>query len=120
LSIRWKKLAVPLLVVLIAAAALLMTNRAVTPKEATWDDVLQEARSGGYQIITTDDLKQRYQHEADKVMLVDTRQDWEFNSGHISGAVSFPMEPTWWSRWKKRDSMQAVLGPDMNRFIVFY
>ena len=118
--IGWKKLALPLLVVLISVGALWLTSRSVTPKEATGDDVLQEARSGGYRIISTEELSQRYRENSEDTLLVDTRQEWEFNAGHIKGAVSFPMEPTWWSRRSKRDSMQAALGPDKNRFIVFY
>ena len=35
-------------------AALWFTNRAVTPKEATWEDVLAEAKLGGYPIIKTE------------------------------------------------------------------
>jgi hypothetical protein len=30
------------------------------------------------------------------------------------------MEPTWWSRWHKADELEAFLGPDKDRFIVFY
>ncbi|MCK7513366.1 MAG: hypothetical protein MZV70_61260 [Desulfobacterales bacterium] len=42
-----------LVAVAAALGALWLTNGAVTPKEATWDDVLAEAKSGGYRIITT-------------------------------------------------------------------
>ena len=44
--------------------------------------------------------------------LVDTRQDWEYRTGHIHGAIHFPMEPTWWSRWRKADALKDLLGPD--------
>jgi 3-mercaptopyruvate sulfurtransferase SseA len=40
--------------------------------------------------------------------------------GHIKGAVNFPMEPTAWSRWWKKSELAAELGPDKDRFIVFY
>jgi rhodanese-related sulfurtransferase len=52
--------------------------------------------------------------------LVDTRQEWEFAMGHIKGAANFPMEPTAWSRWWKKGELAETLGPDKNRFIVFY
>ena len=39
-------------------------------------------------------------------MLIDTRQDWEYRTGHIQGAINFPMEPTWWSRWRKADASE--------------
>lgn len=119
-NIGWKKLAVPLVAILVTVGSLWLTNYSVTPKEATWDDVLSEAKAGGYHIIGTDELKKKYEQDLQNITLVDTRQDWEFNQGHIRGAVNFPLEPTWWSRWRKSSLLEALLGPDKNRFIVFY
>jgi len=48
------------------------TNSPVLPKEPTWGDVLSEARSGGYQIITTEELRERYLKAPEKLLLVDT------------------------------------------------
>jgi predicted sulfurtransferase len=107
-----------LAVVSLAVAALWWTNQSVTPKEATWDDVLAEAKSGGYRLITTQELADKYTQSAP--FLIDTRQDWEFRTGHIKEAVNFPIEPTWWSRWRKTDSLKEMLGPDKDRLIVFY
>ncbi|MDF1578038.1 MAG: rhodanese-like domain-containing protein [Desulfurivibrionaceae bacterium] len=56
--------------------------------------VRQEAERGGYRLITTDDLWNLVQQDPDGVLLVDTRQDWEYAAGHIEGAVNFSMEPT--------------------------
>jgi rhodanese-related sulfurtransferase len=53
-------------------------------------------------------------------MLIDTRQDWEYRTGHIHGAINFPIEPTWWSRWRKAGDLQHLLGADRERPIVFY
>ena len=100
--------------------ALWYTNRVVIPEKTTWNDVLGEARRGGYSIIETDELWQRYQANSKNLLLVDTRQEWEYRTGHIKGAVNFPMEPTWWSRWRKKGTLKNFLGPDKNRFIVFY
>jgi rhodanese-related sulfurtransferase len=97
-----------------------LTHRAVTPKEATWDDVKAEAKSGGYRIITTEELAREYRKDSGSLLLVDTRQDWEYRTGHLNGAVNFPMEPTWWSRWRKASALEAFLGPDKDRGIVFY
>lgn len=108
------------LAVAVTAGALWFTNRAVTPKEATWEDVQAEAKAGGYRLITTDEVYARYQRDPQATILVDTRQDWEYRSGYIQGAVNFPMEPTAWSRWRKKASLEALLGPDKDRFIVFY
>jgi 3-mercaptopyruvate sulfurtransferase SseA len=95
-------------------------HRPIIAKEATWDDVKAEARSGGYRLITTEELAQRYRQEAGKLLLVDTRQDWEYRTGHMKGAVNFPLEPSAWGRWRSQGALSNFLGPDKDRFIVFY
>ncbi len=119
-EMNWKKLWLPLLAIAITVGVLWFTNRAVTPREPTWGDVVAEARDGGYRLIDTDELKQLYEKDSRSILLIDTRQEWEFAMGHITGAVNFPVEPTRWSRWWKKGDLAAALGPDKNRFIVFY
>jgi rhodanese-related sulfurtransferase len=97
-----------------------LTNRAVAPSQATWEDVLSEAKAGGYQIMTAEELAERYQKDPSRLLLVDTRQEWEYRTGHIRGALNFPVEPTWWARWRKSDDLKAFLGPDKERLVVFY
>ena len=106
--------------VMAALGALWLTHGAVTPKEATWDDVLAEAKNGGYRIIITKELGAAYSKNANEFFLVDTRQEWEYRSGHIRGAINFPIEPTGWSRWRKADALKELLGPDKDRKVVFY
>ena len=86
----------------------------------TWDEVRAEAARGGYRLIDTDKLWQQYRSNPAGLLLIDTRQEWEYRSGHIQGAINFPMEPTWLSRWRKKGALGKVLGPDKNRLIVFY
>ncbi len=105
---------------IVPAALLWLTSRSVAPKEATWNEVEQEARKGGYRLIGTEALWEHYRTESERMLLVDTRQEWEFDAGHIRGARNFPMEPTWWARWKKRDDLERFLGPDKEVMIVFY
>jgi hypothetical protein len=112
---------------LLALAAAVLTlsvlwylNRPIVVKEATWEDVKAEAQSGGYRLITTEELAQRYRQDAGKSLLVDTRQDWEYRTGHIQGAVNFPIEPSAWGRWRSQGSLDKFLGPDKDRLIVFY
>jgi len=111
-----------ILAVLITIGSLWFTNRAVTPRQATWDDVLMEGKNGGYQIITTEELAKRYQEAPDpgSLFLVDTRQEWEYRTGHLKGAENFPMEPTAWARWRKASELEKFLGPDKDRALVFY
>ena len=106
--------------VLLTVGALWFTNRAVTPKQATWNDVSVEAKAGGYRIITTEELSERYQKDAKGFLMVDTRQEWEYRTGHLLGAVNFSMEPTSWSRWRRASSLETFLGPDKDRTIIFY
>lgn len=115
-----KTTVIAFLAVAMTIGALWYTNRAVTPKQATWNDVLLEGESGGYQIIKTGELAERYRKDAESLFLVDTRQEWEFRTGHLKGAVNFPMEPTAWSRWRKASDLENTLGPDKNRAVVFY
>ena len=109
---------VAIVAVVLTVGALWLTRHAVTP--ATWDDVLGEAKAGGYKLITTEELSERYLKDAKNLLLVDTRQGWEYRTGHVKGAVNFPMEPTAWSRWRRASALEIFLGPDKNRTIVFY
>jgi len=115
-----RKILLALVAIAITAGALWFNNRSVTPKEASWEDVQAEAQLGGYHIINTEKLWKRYSKNSDNLLLVDTRQEWEYRTGHIKGALNFPMEPTWLSRWRKKGELEAFLGSDKDRFIVFY
>ena len=115
-----KKALLALVAVAITIGYLWQTNRVIIPKQATWDDVLAEASAGGYRIISTDELAGRYGKDPSSLLLVDTRQEWEYRTGHIEGALNFPMEPTWWARWRKAGDLEGFLGPDKDRTLVFY
>ncbi|MGD9041062.1 MAG: rhodanese-like domain-containing protein [Desulfobacteraceae bacterium] len=115
-----KKALLAFLAITITVGVVWYGNRAVAPKKASWEDVVAEARRGGYQLISTDELWARYNKERQSLLLVDTRQEWEYRTGHIKGAVLFAMEPTWLSRWRKKGELGTFLGPDKDRFIVFY
>lgn len=115
-----KKTLFALVAVAITAGCLWQSNRVVISKQATWDDVIAEASAGGYRLITTDELAGRYVKEPSRLMLIDSRQEWEYRTGHIAGALNFPMEPTWWARWRKAKDLEGFLGPDKDRTLVFY
>ena len=118
---RNRRILIPaLFAVILVAGALWFTNRAVAPKQAAWDDVVVEADKGGYRLISTRDLWTLYREKRDRLLLVDARQDWEYRSGHIKGAVNFPMEPTWLARWQKKGDLARLLGDDKERTIIFY
>ena len=115
-----RKIILALLTVSITAGALWFTHREVVPREVDWQTVQMEAQQGGYQIIDTNALWERYRLNPESLLLVDTRQEWEYRLGHIGGAENFPMEPTWLSRWRKKGALETSLGSDKGRFVVFY
>jgi len=93
---------------------------AVLPPEQSYDAVIAEAKKGGYRLIEIEELWQVYQQAGDDLILVDTRQDWEYHTGYIKGAVNFSMEPTWLARLTQQGALEQFLGPDRTKTIVFY
>ncbi len=104
----------------VTMAVLWFQNRPVVVKKATHEDVAAEAARGGYGLIDTQRLWELYRKNPDGLLIVDTRQAWEYRTGHIRGAVNFPMEPTWWARWRRKGALARFLGPDRKRPVVFY
>jgi len=116
-----KTLFLSILAMGLTLAGLWYSQRPLPPlHEATWEEVRAEAKNGGYRLISTDELARLYRQGPQNLLLVDTRQDWEYRSGYMKGAVNFPIEPTWWGRWRAQEKMAALLGPDKNRLAVFY
>ena len=79
-----------------------------------------EAEKGGYRLIDVETLLKLYTSDRERILLADTRQEWEHRAGHIGGSVNFPMEPTWWASWRSRADLKTVLGPEKEKSIVFY
>jgi hypothetical protein len=117
----WQRYGIPAAAVLLTVAGYLAFQFQIPGDGAEPDmaKVRQEADAGGYRLIDTEALARRLASDPG-LLLVDTRQGWEYRTGHIQGAVNFPMEPTWWARWQKRDGLDAFLGGDRDRGIVFY
>jgi 3-mercaptopyruvate sulfurtransferase SseA len=109
-----------LIAMALTLGVLWLQHRTVVVQEATMAEVEAEAARVGYRLINTEELAKLYHQPPANLLLVDTRQDWEYRSGHIKGAVNFPLEPTWWSRWRSQDPLAALLGPDKDRLVVFY
>ena len=99
-----------LVAIVVTIGYLWQANRVVTPKEANWNDVLTEARQGGYRTIDADALWGRYQKDPENMLLVDTRQEWEYRTAHIKDALNLPIEPTWMSRWRNKGALEKFLG----------
>jgi len=116
----WKRMSLAFVALIVTIGPLWLANRPVPQKEVTWEDVLTEARDGGYKLIPMEELWKHYQKDPENLLLVDTRQDWEYRTGHIKDALHFPTEPTRWARWSRQGAIEAFLGSDNNRFIIFY
>lgn len=87
-----------------------------------YDKIAAEARKGGYQLITPEELKKEYLTDPAAFLLVDTRQEWSYQMQHIQGALHIDFAPTWWNQYSPmtRSEMKKLLGPDKNKKIVFY
>ncbi len=109
-----------LLAIILTLGILWQVNRPVAVQEATPAQVQAEAADGGYHLIDTAALAKIYQQPPANFLLVDTRQDWEYRSGHMKAAVNFPIDSTWWGRLRARGRLAALLGPDKDRLVVFY
>ena len=110
----------PAFVAFLLIGVLLFGALPVRSAEPTWENAQVEAERGGYRLITTDELWERYQEVGEDLLLIDTRQDWEYRTGHIAGAAHFSMEPTWRARWMSRRPLRKLLGHDREKLLVFY
>ncbi len=115
-----KLLVLTLLVALCAIGAFWLTDSAVTPQEATWDQAVRDAKQGKYQLLHTDEIRQLIEEAPHKMLLVDTRDEEDFRAGHIPGAINHPIAQTSWSRWGEQRRLGTVLGQDKSRFVAFY
>jgi hypothetical protein len=84
--------------------------------------IVNEARKGGYQLITPEELKKEYLKDPAAFLLVDTRQEWSYQMQHIQGALHIDFTPTWWNQYSPmtRSEMKKLLGPDKNKKGIFY
>lgn len=87
-----------------------------------WDKVVAEAKKGGYQIISPEELRREYLKDPAAFSLVDVRQEWSYQMQHIKGALHIDFAPTWWNRYSPmmRSDMKKLLGPDKEKKFVFY
>jgi hypothetical protein len=84
--------------------------------------IVDEAKKGGYQLITPEELKEEYLQDPASFSLVDVRQEWSYQMQHIKGSLHIDFAPTWWNQYSPmmRSEMKKVLGPDKDKKVVFY
>lgn len=114
---------IALVAVALTVVAVWYPNRGVAPKappkEPSQDELLAEAKAGGYKIFTTEELAERSSKDS-SLLIVDARHEWEYHTSHIKGAVNFPVERDWRGRIRKTSALINLIGPDKDRTIVFY
>jgi rhodanese-related sulfurtransferase len=81
----------------------------------------REVTGGGYQIVTTNELK-GWIDEKKPILIVDVNPEDSYKKQHIPGAVhiEFPRPVMTSIDDQKKDALIKLLGPDTNRTIVFY
>jgi len=97
--------------------------RAESQNEAfVQSQIADEAKKGGYQLISPDELKKEYLTDSAAFLLVDTRQEWSYQMQHIKGALHIDFAPIWWNQYSPmmRTEMKKTLGPDKDKKFVFY
>jgi hypothetical protein len=116
----FRSILLPGLAVSITVLVLWYSNLPVPIVASSMAQVQQEAEDGDYRLIDVEALSKLYQSNREKILLVDTRQEWEHRAGRIADSVNFPLEPTWLARWQKKGELKTFLGPDKEKTIVFY
>ena len=89
--------------------------------------LLREAERGGYNVVTTDELK-KWIDDGKNMVVVDTMPyESSYKKGHIPGAKQFlfpiPDMPTWSKKetaGMSKNDFEAILGPDKDKTIVIY
>ena len=95
--------------------------------EAAAVKLVREVQRGGYDVVTTDELK-KWQDEGKDMLIVDTMPyEASYKKGHVPAAVQFlfpiPDMTSWDSKETDGKSMadyEKLLGADKNKTIVVY
>jgi len=80
-------LLIPIMAVSVTLLVLWYIHLPVPIVASNMAQVELEAKNGGYRLIDVEALSKLYQADREKILLVDTRQDWEHRAGHIAGSV---------------------------------
>ncbi len=89
--------------------------------------LVREVQRGGYDIVTTEELKKMIDEKKD-ILIIDTMPfEDSYKKEHVPGAKQFlfpiPDMPTWDSKetgGKTTEDYKALLGPDTEKTIVIY
>ena len=88
---------------------------------AWWAKASRTASDNGYRLLDARGLKAKLDR-GEKFLLVDVRPDYEYEEGHIPGAVNLEFHLGDRTRLKpaKEKALNGILGPDKRVVVVFY
>jgi len=96
-------------------------------KEAGAVKLIREVQRGGYDVVTTEELKKWIDSGKDMVIVDTMPFEASYKKEHVPGAVQFlfpiPEMKQWDSKetdGKSQEDFEALLGPDKNKTIVIY
>ncbi|XVK06621.1 rhodanese-like domain-containing protein [Maridesulfovibrio sp. FT414] len=86
-----------------------------------WKDAEVEGRRYGFMIVDDDSLAEMLKASLPPLLL-DVRADYEYEGGHIPGAVNleFDLSEEQYITREKEQALRALLGPDLTRPVVIY
>jgi len=96
-------------------------------KESGAVKLVREVQRGGYDVVTTKELKQWIDSGKDMLIIDTMPYDASYKKGHVPGAKQFlfpiPDMQAWDTKetnGKSKEDFEALLGPDKNKTIVIY
>ena len=106
---------------ILVCLALPMAGHAEETLPPWWSQAQAQAHTDGYSLLTPVALDCQIRHGL-AFLLVDVRPGYEYDRGHIDGAVNFEfnLADRLVLKPEKRAAFEGLLGPDKNRNIVFY
>ncbi len=89
--------------------------------EVWWASAQAEAKRDDYHLIDDDGLRKLVESNSDMVLL-DARADYEYQAGHITGAVNleFDLGDDLDLSPQKRQALAQMVGQDKDRMLVIY
>lgn len=89
--------------------------------------LVREVQRGGYDVITTEELKQ-WIDSGKEMLIIDTMPyDASYKKAHVPGAVQFQFPIPEMQNWdtqetdgKTQEDFETLLGPDKNKTIIIY
>jgi thiosulfate/3-mercaptopyruvate sulfurtransferase len=95
--------------------------------EKTAVKLVREIQRGGYDVVTTDELK-KWQDEGKNMVIVDTMPfEASYKKAHVPGAEQFLFPIPDMNSWDEKETagksqadFEKLLGPDKNKTVVIY